>query len=140
MRRNGAHLDGYRSAQAWIVVGAGLFLLALLVSAVLDPELRVLHSLQALIYVAVIVLARRDSAWGYGAGFSIAVLWNLMSLFATHLIQAGAISLWMLLRTGHAGELIPMAVLLGGIGHFKQFLQSGEETATKDHIPVDGRS
>ncbi|AXC10758.1 hypothetical protein ACPOL_1410 [Acidisarcina polymorpha] len=46
----------------------------------------------------------------------------------------------MLLRTGHAGELIPMAVLLGGIGHFKQFLQSGEETATKDHIPVDGRS
>lgn len=52
-------------------MGAGLFLLALVVSAILVPDLRVLHSLQALIYVAVIVLARRNSAWGYGAGFSL---------------------------------------------------------------------
>ena len=117
MGQNSVHLGGYRSAQTWIYVGAGLFLLALLVSGVLVPELRVLHSLQALIYVAVVVLARRKSAWGYGAGFSIAVLWNLMGLFITHLIQAGAMSFWMLLRTGHAGELVPMAVLLGGIGH-----------------------
>ncbi len=90
MGRYGLQLEGFRSVETWIDVGAGLFLLALLVSAVLVPELRVLHSLQALIYVAVIVLARRNSAWGYGAGFSIAVLWNLMGLFVTQLIQAGA--------------------------------------------------
>lgn len=92
--------------------------MALLLSAVLVPELRILHSLQALIYVAVIVLARRNSAWGYGAGFSVAILWNAMGLFITHLIQTGAISFWLLLRTGHAGQLVPMTVTLGAIGHF----------------------
>lgn len=42
-----------------------------------------------------------------------------MGLFLTHLIQAGALALWFLLRTGHrhTGELVPMAVTLGGIGH-----------------------
>lgn len=40
-----------------------------------------------------------------------------MGLVVTYLIQAGAMSFWKLLRTGHAGELVPMAVLLGGIGH-----------------------
>jgi hypothetical protein len=113
-----ARPDGFRSAQLWIYLGAALFLLALLLAAVLVPDLRILHSLQALIYVAVIVLARRNSIWGYGAGFSIAILWNAMGLFITHLIQAGAIAFWLLLRTGHAEQLVPMTVALGGVGHF----------------------
>jgi hypothetical protein len=92
--------------------------MALLLSAVLVPDLRILHTLQALIYVAVIVLARRNSAWGYGAGFSVAILWNAMGLFITHLIQIGAIAFWSLLRTGRAGQLVPITVTLGGIGHF----------------------
>ena len=44
---------------AWInasvLVGAGFFIFALIVSAVFDPTIRLLHMLQALIYVAVIV-------------------------------------------------------------------------------------
>src|SRR6202012_1270352 len=40
-----------------IYIGAAIFLVALLVSAILLPEFRVLHCFQALIYVAVIVLA-----------------------------------------------------------------------------------
>ena len=40
MERDGDHLDGYRTTQTWIDIGAGLFLLALLISAVLVPELR----------------------------------------------------------------------------------------------------
>ncbi|MBV8830154.1 MAG: hypothetical protein JO108_13085 [Acidobacteriaceae bacterium] len=112
-----ARPDGFRPAQVWIYIGAALFLLALLLSAILVPDLRILHSLQALIYVAVIVLARQNSAWGYGAGFSIAILWNAMGLFITHLIQAGAIAFWLLLRTGHAEQLVPMTVTLGAIGH-----------------------
>jgi hypothetical protein len=118
MRQSEVESNGFHSALRWIYIGAGLFLLALLISAILVPDLRILHSLQALIYVAVIFLAVRNSAWGYGAGFSVAILWNLMGLFLTHLIQAGAIALWSLLRTGHTGELVPMAVTLGGIGHF----------------------
>jgi hypothetical protein len=113
-----ARSNGFRPTQVWVYIGAALFLLALLLSAVLVSDLRILHSLQALIYVAVIVLARRNSAWGYGAGFSIAILWNAMGLFITHLIQTGAIAFWLLLRTGHAEQLVPMTVALGGIGHF----------------------
>ena len=109
---------GFRSTLAVIYIGAGLFLLALLLSAILVPDLRILHSLQAPIYVAVVVLAHRNSVWGYGAGFSIAILWNSMGLFITHLIQTGALSFWLLLRTGHAGQLVPMTVTLGGFAHF----------------------
>jgi hypothetical protein len=69
--------------------GAGLFLLALFVSAVFDPTIRILHALQALIYVEVIVLARRDNAWGLGAGCMIAAFWNYMNLFVTNFIASG---------------------------------------------------
>lgn len=41
-----------------------------------------------------------------------------MELIVTQLMQAGAMSFWTLMRTGYAGELVPMAVFLGGIGHF----------------------
>jgi hypothetical protein len=55
---------------ATIQAGAVLFIVALALSVLFDPTVWVLHSLQALIYVAVILLARRDSAWGFGAGFT----------------------------------------------------------------------
>lgn len=61
--------------------GAGFFTLALALSAIFDPSIRVLHTLQALIYLAVIWLVRRSSSWGYGAGFFIAVLWNYTNLY-----------------------------------------------------------
>jgi hypothetical protein len=111
-------LNGPRSAQVWTYIGATLFLVALLVSAIVIPDLRLLHSFQALIYFAVIILARRNSPWGYGAGFAIAIFWNGMNLFVTHLIQAGAVAFWSSLRSGHVLQLVPMMVTLGGIGHF----------------------
>jgi hypothetical protein len=52
-----------------IAIGVGIFILALTVSAYLVPQLRILHFFQALIYVAVIVLTRRNSPWGFGVGF-----------------------------------------------------------------------
>jgi len=110
--------NGSNSILVWIYIGSALFLVALLVSAIVVPGLRFLHSFQALIYVAVIVLARRNSAWGYGAGFSIAVVWNAMGLFLTHLIERGAAAFVASLRTGHVQDLVPMMVTLGGIGHF----------------------
>ena len=39
-----------------IAVGAALFVFALVLSAVFEPSIRVLHTLQALIYVTVVVL------------------------------------------------------------------------------------
>jgi hypothetical protein len=91
-------------------------MLALLVSAVFDPTIRVLHALQALIYVAVIVLARRDNAWGLGAGCIIAAFWNYMNLFVSNFIVTGLRELSLLLT---AGELRPGQIaVVAAIGHF----------------------
>lgn len=110
--------SGFRSTLVWLYAGAALFLVALLVSAILVPDLRLLHSFQALIYVAVIFLARRNSSWGYGAGFAVALVWNAMSLFVTHLIQTGTLAFYASLRAGHIEQPVPMMVALGGMGHF----------------------
>ncbi len=82
------------------------------------PQLRLLHLLQALIYVAVIVLTGRNSPWGFGAGVVVPAAWNCLGLFITHLIQAGAVEFWTLLHTGHVSQPDTLAVLLGGVAHF----------------------
>ena len=104
--------------RVWIPVGAGLFVLALIVSALVVPQLRPLHFLQALIYVAVAILARRRSPWGFGAGVTVATIWNSLNLFVTHLMEAGTAEFWSLLHTGHVRRLDTLMVLLGGLGHF----------------------
>ena len=87
-------------------------------SARVVPQLRLRHFLQAFIYVAVVVLARRGSAWGLGAGVTVAIAWNSLNLFVTHLMQAGAVAFWSFLHTGQARRLDTMMVTLGGVGHF----------------------
>jgi hypothetical protein len=109
------------STQPWILLGAVLFLVCLTVSALVVPELRLLHLLQAIIYIAVIVLARRDNPLGYGAGIAIAVVWNSFNLFVTHLIQAGAVAFGDFLRTGQVRRLETMMVTLAGVAHFILF-------------------
>jgi hypothetical protein len=49
-----------------------------------DPTVRVLHPFQALIYVAIIYLARRRSAYGFGAGCIMAAFWNYIFLVGAH--------------------------------------------------------
>jgi hypothetical protein len=110
------------SASRWIRVsialGVGLFLLALLLSAVFVPQLRLLHLFQALIYVAVIVLTGRNSPWGFGVGVIIPTAWNCLNLFVTHLFQAGAGQFWSLVRTGHVSRPETLMVMVGGVAHF----------------------
>ena len=106
----------------WISVciraGAGFFIFALILSAVFDPNIRLLHALQALIYVAVIALTRKENAWGFGAGFFIGGLWNYTNLFVTGFVRAGMVQLTLLLQTGrlHRPDLL-VAVIAAG-GHF----------------------
>lgn len=116
MRRELA--TGSATTRVWIPVGAALFILALVGSALVVPQLRLLHFLQGLIYVAVVALARRNSVWGFGAGAAVAVFWNGLELFVTHFMQAGAAVFWSFLRTGQVQRLDTMMVPLGGIGHF----------------------
>jgi hypothetical protein len=107
---------------AWIrvsiLIGAGIFIFALILSAVFDPKIRVLHTLQALIYVAVIVSTRKDNAWAFGAGFFIAVLWNYTNLFVTTFIRAGMQELSILLRTGHLHRPDLLVAVVAAAGHF----------------------
>ena len=106
------------STRVWIPIGAGLFLVALAVSALAVPQLRLLHLLQAFIYVAVVILARRGNAYALGAGFTIAAAWNCLEIFGPHLMQAGAVMFWSFLHTGRVQHLETMIVPIGGLGHF----------------------
>ena len=103
---------------AAIHVGASLFIVALAGSVFFDPAIWILHLCQALIYVAVMVFARRGSSWAFGAGFTVAVLWNGTNLFATGFIAAGLHALQAGLSTGHILRPVLLLVLVGALGHF----------------------
>ncbi|HEV3249436.1 MAG TPA: hypothetical protein VGZ71_00685, partial [Puia sp.] len=81
-----------------IPVGVGLFIFALAVSAAVVPQLRLLHLLQALIYVAIFILTRRSNALGFGAAVFIATAWNCLQLFVTNLSETGAALFWSFVR------------------------------------------
>jgi hypothetical protein len=102
----------------WIPIGAAVFVIALIGSASVVPQLRPLHFFQALIYIAVVTLAHRNSAWGFGAGLAIALFWNSLQLFVTHNFQIGARLFWSFLHTGQIRQFDTMMVTVGGIGHF----------------------
>jgi hypothetical protein len=106
------------STRVWIPVGAALFLVALVISEIVVPQLRLLHLFQSVIYIAIVSLARRNSAWGFGAGFMIGVAWNSLNLFVTHLMQAGLVVFWDFMQTGHVQRLDTMMVMVGGLAHF----------------------
>jgi hypothetical protein len=110
--------NGSLSTRVWIPLGAALFLVALAISAIVVPQLRLLHLLQSVIYIAIVILARRNSAWGFGAGVTIGVAWNSLNLFVTHLMQAGTVVFWSFVQTGHVQRLETMMVPVGGIAHF----------------------
>ena len=107
---------------AWInmsvLVGAGSFIFALFLSAVFDPRIRLLHVLQALIYIAVIVLTRKTSAWGFGAGCVIALFWNYINLFVTTFFKAGLQQLTILLQTGQLHRPDLLIPVIAVAGHF----------------------
>jgi hypothetical protein len=81
--------SAFRWQQVAILVGTALFLLALACSAILDPRLRLLHALQALIYVAILLLTRYNSPWGFGIGTIVPAAWNCMNLFLTTSCKPG---------------------------------------------------
>jgi hypothetical protein len=103
---------------ATMLVGAGFFICALALSAVFDPSIRVLHALQALIYVAVIILTRRGSSWGFGAGCVIAAFWNYTNLFVTTFIRAGVDQLMTLVQTGQLHRPDLVVAVIAAAGHF----------------------
>jgi hypothetical protein len=104
-----------RWTTALIIGGAGTFVLGLVVSAVLDPRIRVLHTLQALPYFVAAALAVTNSPWGFGVGASIAAFWNYIWLH--QLLMAANWTDWSLLMT-----LLPagghFALIIGSVAAF----------------------
>lgn len=101
-----------------IVVSSVVFILILALSAVFDPSIRVLHVFQAFVYVAVIILAERRSAWGYGAGCLIAAFWNFVNLFHTTFIANGVREFSRLVRTGELRNPDQLIAVFAATAHF----------------------
>jgi hypothetical protein len=111
-------LEASRWLRITIPIGVGLFILALTISAVVVPQLRLLHLLQAMIYVVILILTRRNSPWGFGVAVFISTAWNCLNLFVTHLFEAGAGMLWSFMRTGHLNRPETVMVFIGSLAHF----------------------
>jgi hypothetical protein len=102
---------------ACILLGSGVVVIGLVVSAVFAPEWRILHALQGLIYVALVVLTRRKSAWGFGAGVTVAAFWDSLVLFATPVLREGASDLAAAIQTGSMPRPDLLLQLLAFGGH-----------------------
>lgn len=103
----------------WLIAGScAVFIFVLGLSAVYDPSIRVLHMFQALIYVGVIILSRKNSAWGYGAGCLIAALWNWTNLVHTTFIANGFRELLAALHTGQIRRPDQLIAVLAATAHF----------------------
>jgi hypothetical protein len=88
-----------------VIAGAGVFVLGLVASAILEPRIRVLHTLQAIPYFIIAALAAKNSPWGLGAGTGIAVFWNYLWLH----------QVWQIANWTDPGLLM---TLLPAAGHF----------------------
>jgi len=103
----------------WLIVGSCLvFIFILALSAAFDPSIRVLHAFQALIYVAVVILALRQSAWGYGAGCIIAAFWNWTNIVHTTFITNGLRELAHALQTGRVSKPDQLIAVVAAAAHF----------------------
>jgi len=101
-----------------IPIGVLFFISALTGSAIVVPQLRLLYLLQALIYVTIIILTRRNSPWGFGVAVFTSTAWNCLTLFVTHLFIAGAMLLWSFIRTGHLIRPDTVMVFIASLAHF----------------------
>jgi len=83
-----------------ITAAATGFIVVLALAAWWDSTIIWLHVLQALMYVATIVLVLRHDRWGYFLGFSIAAFWNYANFFVTSFFRAGLEQVSILIHTG----------------------------------------
>jgi len=106
-----------RPAMILIATGSAMFVLGLTVSAIFAPEWRPLHVLQALIYVAVVALAWRGSAWGFGAGLFVAAFWNWLGVVATTAARDGIAEVVNVAKTGSVQRPDLLLSLFAFAGH-----------------------
>ena len=101
-----------------ILVGSGLFIFVLGLSAYFEPDIRWLHFFQAWMYLAATGLSLRRSRWGYFIGLSAAGLWDYINLFVTTFLLNGLhwISAW--ISTGqlkHVDQIVAVPAWIGNL-------------------------
>jgi hypothetical protein len=101
-----------------IVSSSEIFVAVLALSAVYDPSIRVLHLFQAIIYLVVVILCLKQSAWGYGAGTLMAAFWNYTNLVHTTFITNGVRALSRLLATGELRRPDQLISVVAATAHF----------------------
>jgi hypothetical protein len=84
-----------------ILIGAGVFVAVLGVSAYWEADIRWLHFFQAWMYIATIALGLRGSRWGYFIRISAAGLWDYANIVATTFFWNGLQQLSQWIHTGH---------------------------------------
>jgi hypothetical protein len=84
-----------------ILIGAVVFVVILVISAVFEADIRWLHFFQAWMYIATIVLSLHGNRWGYFIGVSAAGLWDYANLVATTFFFNGLQELARWVHTGH---------------------------------------
>jgi len=87
--------------ERFIELGAAIFIGALALSAYWEPDIRWLHFFQAWMYIAAVVLIRRENRWGYFIGISAAGLWDYVNAFATTFLFSGLQQLSAWVHSGH---------------------------------------
>jgi hypothetical protein len=89
-------------APEWLIlIGAVVFVVILVISAVFEADIRWLHFFQAWMYIATIVLSLHGNRWGYFIGVSAAGLWDYANLVATTFFFNGLQELARWVHTGH---------------------------------------
>jgi hypothetical protein len=84
-----------------ILIGGGVFIFVLGVSAYWEADIRWLHFFQAWMYAAAMALSLRRSRWGYFIGVSAAGLWDYTNIVATTFFFNGLQQISLLAQTGH---------------------------------------
>jgi len=72
-----------------IVVGSGVFIFVLGLSAYFEADIRWLHFFQTWMYLATMALSLRRNRWGYFIGISAAGFWDYINLFVTTFFRNG---------------------------------------------------
>jgi hypothetical protein len=72
-----------------IVIGSGVFIFVLGLSASFEADIRWLHFFQAWMYLATMTLSLRCNRWGYFIGISAAGFWDYINLFVTTFLRNG---------------------------------------------------
>jgi hypothetical protein len=83
-----------------IAAGCAGFIFILVISALWDHSIILLHAFQSLQYLVVVALAARRNRWGYFIGIAVAGLWDYGGLFVNSFVASGWRALSTTIETG----------------------------------------